>query len=222
MKSIATIMIIGEDDKLLELKQLHLLKAGFDVIKSDSFYEIEQYLAEVHLVLINSINNSINGMEFIEYIRDKDSSMPIIFLAENISEKEIEQVFDKGADDCLVKPFGLRELFCHIKVLLKRTYGIKQERLVHENIVMNINQRSCMIDEKEVELTKLEFDLLSFFIQHKNMILEREVILESVWHDLSTQKRTINVTVNRLLKKIDPDNKHDYFKAIRGIGYRFG
>lgn len=222
MKSIATIMIIGEDDKLLELKQLHLLKAGFDVIKSDSFYEIEQHLAEVHLVLINSINNSINGMEFIEYIRDKDSSISIIFLAENVSEKEIEQVFDKGADDCLVKPFGLRELLCRIKVLLKRTYGMKQERLVHENIVMDINQRSCMIDEKEVELTKLEFDLLSFFIQHKNMILEREVILESVWHDVSTQKRTINVTVNRLLKKIDPDNKHDYFKAIRGIGYRFG
>ncbi len=99
---------------------------------------------------------------------------------------------------------------------------MKQERLVHETIVMDIAQRTCMVDEVEVELTKLEFDLLSFFIQHKNMILEREYILESVWHDVGTQKRTINVTLNRLLKKIDPDNRHEYFKAIRGIGYRFG
>ena len=215
-------MVIGEDENLLELKQFHLLKEGFEVLAFDSFSQIEQHLGEVHIVIINHLNLAIDGMEFIEYIRQKDSNIPIIFLAENLSEKEIEASFDKGADDCLIKPFGLRELVCRIKSLLKRTYGMKQERLVHETIVMDITQRTCMVDEVEVELTKLEFDLLSFFIQHKNMILEREYILESVWHDVGTQKRTINVTLNRLLKKIDPDNRHEYFKAIRGIGYRFG
>lgn len=215
-------MVIGEDEKLLELKELHLLKEGFEVLSFDSFYQIEQHLGDIHLVLINHLNLAIDGMEFIEYIRQKDSNIPIILLSENLNEKEIEGAFNKGADNCLVKPFGLRELVCHIKSLLKRTYGIRQERLVHDSIVMDITQRTCMVDDVEVALTKLEFELLSFFIQHKNMILEREYILESVWHDVNTQKRTINVTVNRLLKKIDPDNFHEYFTAIRGIGYRFG
>ena len=143
-------------------------------------------------------------------------------MAENLSEKAIEEAFENGTDDCLVKPFGLRELVCRIKALLKRSYGIKQERLIYENIVMDMNQRTCMVNEVDIELTKLEFDLLSFFIQHKNMILEREYILESVWNDSSMKKRTINVSINRLLKKIDPGNSKEYFTAIRGIGYRFG
>jgi len=215
-------MIIGEDEKLVEFKQLHLLKEGFEVVKFDSLSEVEEHLTDIHLILINNENAAIAGMEFIEFIRDKDSNVPIIFLAENLSEKAIEQAFANGADDCLVKPFGLRELVCRIKALLKRSYGIKQERLIHEKIVMDMNQRTCMVDEVDIELTKLEFDLLSFFIQHKNMILEREYILECVWKDTSMKKRTINVSVNRLLKKIDPNNSEEYFTAIRGIGYRFG
>ncbi len=215
-------MIIGEDEKLLELKQLHLLKEGFEVVKFDAFYALENHLKDIHLLLINNASPNIDGMEFIEYARKKDSHIPIIFIAEKLSEEDIEQAFANGADDCLVKPFGLRELVCRIKVLLKRTYGIKQERLIHQNIMMDITQRSCTVDEVDVELTKLEFDLLSFFIQHKNMILEREYILESVWHDSSMKKRTINVSINRLLKKIDPNNNQNYFTAVRGIGYKFG
>lgn len=215
-------MIIGEDEKLLELKQFHLLKEGFEVVKFESLYELEKDLKDISLIIINDISPNIDGMNFIEYVREKESNVPIIFLAENLCEKEIAQAFANGADDCLIKPFGLVELLCRIKALLKRTYGFSQEQLVYENIVMDLSQRTCTIDEVEIELTKLEFDLLSFFIQHKNMILEREYILDSVWHDSSMKKRTINVSVNRLLKKIDPVNKYDYFTAIRGIGYRFG
>ena len=181
-------MIIGEDEKLLELKQLHLIKEGFEVVNFTSLFDLEENLADIHLIVLNNENSAIAGMEFIEFIRDKDSNVPIIFLAENLSEKAIEEAFENGTDDCLVKPFGLKELVCRIKALLKRSYGIKQERLIHENIVMDMNQRTCMVDEVDIELTKLEFDLLSFFIQHKNMILEREYILESVWNDASMKK----------------------------------
>lgn len=222
MNSIIKIMIIGEDEKLIELKQFHLLKEGFEVLKFESLTELEKDLKNISLIVINDIHPNIDGMNFIAYIREKERRVPIIFLAENLSEKEIAQAFDNGADDCLIKPFGLLELFCRVKALLKRSYGLVQEQLTYENIVMDLNQRSCRIDEREVNLTKLEFDLLTFFIQHKNMILEREYILETVWHDVNMKKRTINVSVNRLLKKIDPENKYEYLTAIRGIGYRFG
>jgi len=215
-------MIIGEDEKLIELKEFYLLKEGFGVLKFESLTELEKNLKDISLIIINDIHPNIDGMNFIAYIREKERRVPIIFVAENLGEKEIAQAFDNGADDCLIKPFGLLELFCRVKALLKRSYGLVQGQLTYENITMDLNQRSCMIDDREVNLTKLEFDLLTFFIQHKNMILEREYILETVWHDVNMKKRTINVSVNRLLKKIDPENRYDYFTAIRGIGYRFG
>ncbi|CAA6817025.1 MAG: Unknown protein, partial [uncultured Sulfurovum sp.] len=200
----------------------HLLKEGFEVLKFESLSELEKGLKDISLIIINDISPNIDGMNFIEYIREKESNIPLIFLAENLSEKEIAQAFANGADDCIIKPFGLVELLCRIKALLKRSYGLVQEELKYENIVMDLKQRTCMIDDREVDLTKLEFDLLSFFIQHKNIILDREYILKAVWHDSNMKKRTINVSVNRLVKKIDPENRYDYFTAIRGIGYRFG
>ncbi|HHD75499.1 MAG TPA: response regulator transcription factor [Campylobacterales bacterium] len=221
MNHLANIVIIGEDETLVELKQLHLQKEGLKVMKFNSLHELGQHLSNTHLIIINNNQNSHNGIDSVKFIREKETKIPIIFLAEELSDKEIEEVYASGTDDCIVKPFSIRALICKIKVFLKRTYGIQQKQLVHQNIVMDLNQRTCSVNEKEVELTKLEFDLLSFFIQHKNMILEREYILECVWKDTSVKKRTINVNINRLLKKIDPRNTHNYFTPIRGIGYRF-
>jgi DNA-binding response OmpR family regulator len=221
MNTIANIVIVGEDEELLELKQFHLQKEGFSVMLFNSISEIEQHLANTHLIVINSLNNTLGNVDLIQFIRGKDSNVPILFLTENLSEHGIDQIYASGTDDCIRRPFMTKELIWKIKVFLKRTYGIKQKQLIHENIIMDINQRTCTINNVLIELTKLEFDLLSFFIQHKNMILEREYILESVWKDTNVKKRTINVNINRLLKKIDPNNTRNYFKPIRGIGYRF-
>lgn len=221
MNNIANIVIIGEDEKLLELKQLHLQKEGFKVMQFNTLNELGKYLSNTHLIIINNEKNTLNGVDIVEFIREKDTKVPIIFLADELSERGIDQVYASGTDDCITRPFMVKELLWKIKVFLKRTYGIKQMQLIHQNIVMDVNQRTCSVNDKEVDLTKLEFDLLSFFIQHKNMILEREYILESVWKDSTVKKRTINVNINRLLKKIDPRNTHNYFTPIRGIGYRF-
>ncbi len=224
MNIIAKVIIVGADENLLLFKEDYLLKEGFDVVSIKSFKELDFFFNAPQLLLINhsATNINIGSLDILEYIRSKDSQIPIIFISEQLSEEQIEEVFLKGADDCLLKPFGLRELFCRIKVLLKRSYGIGQEHLIHKGIFLDLNQRICSIDKVEIELTKLEFELLSFFIKHKNIILDREYILESIWKDSSMKKRTINVSINRLVKKIDPHNRHKYFTAIRGIGYRFG
>lgn len=221
MNNIANIAIVGEDEALLELRQLHLHKEGFNVIQFDTLNDTGHHLENLHLIIINSERKTNNALGFIELIRERDSNIPIIFLADSLSERSIDEIYATGSDDCLVKPFNIKELIWKIKVFLKRTYGIKQRQLIHQNIIMDLSQRTCSVDGVPTELTKLEFDLLSFFIQHKNMILEREYILESVWKDSNVKKRTINVNINRLLKKIDPRNTRNYFKPIRGIGYRF-
>jgi len=125
-------MIIGEDEALLTIKQLHLLKEGFEVIELDSIYKIENDLPNINLIIINSGYQGMDGLDILEYIRQKDFSIPIIFLGNNDSQQEIEKAFSIGADDYLSKPFGIVELVCRIKAILKRSYGIKKERLTIE------------------------------------------------------------------------------------------
>ncbi|MCH9741404.1 MAG: response regulator transcription factor [Epsilonproteobacteria bacterium] len=221
MKKTAKILILGDEEELLVLRKLHLLKDAFDVVEIQSITNIEQHLKKVHLLLIHREMKNMNGLNLTEYIREKGYDIPIIFLSDKASEDDIEQAFFSGVDDYLVKPFSIRELVCRIKALLRRTYGLKDESLSHRDITLDLNTRKCYIGTQEVELTKLEFDLLKFFIHNKNTILERDHILEKVWDDKNTKKRTINVRMNRLIKKIDANNTKKYFTAIRGIGYRF-
>ena len=221
MKSLANIMIIGEDKELLKQEELYLLKEGFNVVEAHTIIEVEEQLEEIQLIIFDCEHSKINGIDYIQYLREKGIDTPIIVLSKDATEEDIERTFLYGADDHIAKPLNLKELIFRSKALLKRTYGLKQERLSYKNILMDMNARITYIDEVEVELTKLEFNLLAFFIQNKNMILERKYILESIWNDASIQKRTVNVSINRLLKKIDPYNRHKYFTAIRGLGYRF-
>lgn len=215
-------MIAGEDKTLFSLTDFYMIKKEFELIRFNTPKSIESHLHDAKLLVINGDLSIIGGIELVEYLRDNGFDTPIIFIGENISTDNIEKVFSLGADDCLVKPFSCRELLCRIKAILKRTHGITQERLTYRDIIMDITTRKTYIDNIEVELTKLEFDLLSFFIQNKNTILKRDYILEKIWNGNITKKRTINVRISRLNNKIDPDNNKGYFTAIRGIGYRFG
>ena len=222
MISIAKVIIVEEDEELLALEQLHLLKEGFEVIELKSIKNVESYLSEAHLLLLDRELSAIDGVDFVEYLRKKGYDIPIIIVSDKCSEDDIEQGFIAGCDDYISKPVKIKELICRIKSLLKRTLKLQHGRLSYRDIILDLNTRQCYIDESCVDLTKLEFDLLSFFIKNRNSILERDYILEKVWNDTETKKRTVNVRINRLIKKIDPDNTKNYFTAIRGIGYKFG
>lgn len=221
MNTLANIMIIGEDEELLKQEELYLLKEGFNVVEFHSIMEVEHNLEEIQLIILDCELTNINGIDFIRYLREKEFDTPLIVLSKDATAQDIEKAFAYGADDHLGKPFNIKELIYRTKALLKRTHGVKHDRLHYKNIMIDMNSRSVSVNDKEIELTKLEFNLLTFFIQHKNMILEREYILDAVWKDRATKQRTINVSINRLIKKIDPKNHYNYFTSIRGIGYKF-
>jgi DNA-binding response OmpR family regulator len=116
----------------------------------------------------------------------------------------------------------MKELLYRVQAILRRTCPLEQERLVARDIVMDCNTRMTYVNNNEVELTKLEFELLSLFIKNKNRVLNREYLLQNIWNDNeATQKRTVNVTINRLKKKIDPREDKEYIVPVRGIGYKF-
>jgi len=91
----------------------------------------------------------------------------------------------------------------------------------HRDLVLDKSSRTLSVAGEKVDVTKLEFDLLYEFIVNKNSVLDRDYLLENVWNDAETyQYRTVNVAINRLKEKIDPDKTKDYIQTVRGVGYK--
>jgi DNA-binding response OmpR family regulator len=166
---------------------------------------------------------SMEGSEFVSKLREDGIQVPVIYLSAKNSDKDIEEGFERGGDDYLTKPFNMKELIFRVKAVLKRTGNKlnKGSNLTFKDLFLDSSSRTLKVNERSVEITKLEFDLLSEFIKNKNSVLDRDYLLENVWNDGGDyQYRTVNVAINRLKDKIDPDKTKDYIQTVRGIGYK--
>jgi DNA-binding response OmpR family regulator len=222
---IATILIIENDEDLLDKEVYYLEKEGYEVIGVTSTQRVEEILKNgegIDLILMARMLPSVEGSEYIIYLREKGYTTPVMYVSSKTEDYHIEEGYDRGGDDYLRKPFNMNELLYRVKALLKRTKHTEFDKMSARDIVMDFNTRNVYVDEEEVSLTKLEFDLLAFFIENTNKVLKRENILRNIWKDqVNIQKRTVNVTIKRLKEKIDPDNVKEYIIPVRGIGYRF-
>ena len=214
------IAIIDDELDLLELLEYNLKKAGFDAIGFLNTNKIEQFLNEedVDLLIVDRNLPGIVGSKFVENLRAKGYNTPVIFLTAKTSKEEQMQGFGVGGDDYITKPFDLDNLIARIKAVLKRTQK-SAEIYKFKDILINSTSAKTFINDKEIELTKLETSLLTEFIKNKSIVLNREYLAESVWHDTDTSKQTINIAIKRLRDKIDPKKEKNYIKVIRGEGY---
>ena len=214
------IAIIDDELDLLELLEYNLKKAGFDAIGFLNTNKIEQFLNEedVDLLIVDRNLPGIEGSKFVENLRAKGYNTPVIFLTAKTSKEEQMQGFGVGGDDYITRPFDLDNLIARIKAVLKRTQK-SAEIYKFKDILINSTSAKTFINDKEIELTKLETSLLTEFIKNKSIVLNREYLAESVWHDTDTSKQTINIAIKRLRDKIDPKKEKNYIKVIRGEGY---
>lgn len=214
------IAIIDDELDLLELLEYNLKKAGFDAIGFLNTNKIEQFLNEedVDLLIVDRNLPGIEGSKFVENLRAKGYNTPVIFLTAKTSKEEQMEGFGVGGDDYITKPFDLDNLIARIKAVLKRTQK-SAEIYKFKDILINSTSAKTFINDKEIELTKLETSLLTEFIKNKSIVLNREYLAESVWHDTDTSKQTINIAIKRLRDKIDPKKEKNYIKVIRGEGY---
>jgi len=219
----ATIVIVEDEEDILELLEYNLQKEGYETIGFLNTKTVLQILEEesIDLLLMDRNLPGVEGSEFVEYIRSKGIQVPVIYLSAKSKDSDIEEGFDRGADDYIVKPFSPREVAMRIKAVLKRTKsGFNQENISYRDIVMNPQTRVVKAGEVTVDLSKLEFDLLATLIKNQNIVLDRDFLLENVWggEDIY-QDKTVNVAINRLKEKIDPLKDKDYIKTVRGVGY---
>lgn len=219
----ALILIVEDEQDILELMEYHLSKEGFETIGFLNTKHVLTALEEEHIDLILMDRNlpGAEGSEFIESLRKRGIHTPVIFVSAKHKDEEIEQGFERGGDDYITKPFSMKELILRVKAVLRRTKKLSAGGdVTYRDISLNLGARSAFIEGKPVELTKLEFDLLHALIVNENVVLDRDYLLENVWgSDEVYQDRTVNVAINRLKEKIDPDKNKDYIKTVRGVGY---
>ena len=219
----ALIVVIEDEPDLLELLEYRLQKEGHEVFAALSTQPVEKLLEEEtpDLMLVDRNLPGVEGSEFVAKLRKEGIDVPVIFLSAKGSEDEIEEGFLRGADDYVRKPFSYRELMHRIKAVLRRSRPESQDVVRYRDIQMHPQSREVFVDGKRIDLTKREFDLLLELIKNKNVVLSRDDLLERVWGSGDEyQLKTVNVAVNRLKEKIDPDKSKNYIESVRGIGYR--
>lgn len=218
-----TILVVEDDRDILELIEYTLTKEGYDVIGCVDTFKVENILNEedIHLILMDRNLPSTEGSLFVMQMRNLGHNQPVIYITAKDSSDDILEGFDRGADDYITKPFNLDVLRARVKAVLKRT-AKENEIIKVRDIEYSGNNKRFTVDGVEIELTHLEHDLLLEFVKNKDVLLSRDLLLENVWGgNLETKPKTVNVAINRLKNKIDPNDTKEYIKAIRSEGYIF-
>ena len=218
------IVVIEDEEDILELLEYHLSKEGYEVTGFLSAENVEAFLEEENpaLMIVDRNLPGMEGSEFVAKMRDTGYEIPVIFLTAKDKEKDLEEGFMSGGDDYMTKPFKPRELLLRVEALLKRSGVRTSDKVKHRDLTLDMQQRELFIDNKRIELTNLEFKLLHTFVKNPHQPLDRDFLRDEVWGDDSVNfhDKTINVAMNRLKKKIDPEAVKEYFAPVWGVGYK--
>lgn len=215
----ANIIIIDDEEDLCELLEYNLTRSGFNVTTFLDTKRVEQFLEEedVDLLIVDRNLGGVEGAKFIQNLRHKGYNEPVIFLTAKNSSKDKLEGFESGGDDYITKPFEISELIARINALLKRTKR-QSEVYKFKNITLNVDTNEVIVDDEVKELTKLEFCLLLEFIKNKNTLLNRDTLINEVWHNDEANEKTVNIAVKRLRQKLGAAG--DFIKSVRGEGYK--
>jgi len=223
-KSDIEIVIIEDEPDILELLEYHLGKEGYSVMGFLSTQNVEQFLEEENpaLLIVDRNLPGIEGSEFVSYIRDLGYNMPVMFLTARDKESDLIEGFSSGGDDYMTKPFSAQELIVRIGALLRRSGVTSESMIKYRDLALDMKKRELFIDKKHIELTNLEFKLIHTFVKNPQQPLDRDFLRDEVWGDdsIDFHDKTINVAMNRLKKKIDPEGTKEYFAPVWGIGYK--
>ncbi|MDX1995740.1 MAG: response regulator transcription factor [bacterium] len=224
------ILIIEDDKELLRLLQLDLERHGYQVSTASHGDEgLRQFNnGDFALLIMDVALPNMNGLELCRRVREK-SDVPILMMtAHAVSEEEIAEGLDSGADEYMLKPFGNIEFHARVRALLRRASlaELREKQLVgyddgHLNI--DLATRRVKINGREVRLTPTEFNLLATFIQNRGEVLTFGELLEQVWGtEYKNEHHYPRIYVSHLRRKIEPDIKNPtYIHNEYGVGYRF-
>lgn len=224
------ILVVEDDPSILRGLQLNLGMEGYTV-RSAMDGEAGLALARTEkpdLLVVDVMLPKLGGLELVKELRATDPDLPILILSAKGQEQDKVKGLQFGADDYMVKPFGLKELLARIEALLRRRQ-LRGGNAAHETvkragpIEIDLPSRRATIWGRTLELTSREYDLLAWFVTHPDRVFSREQLLEAVWGSrYFGTSRTVDNFVVRLRAHLGDDAEQPrHLETVRGIGYRF-
>lgn len=228
------ILIVDDEQDICEILQYNLETEGYEVVTANSAEEaLELPLHEFSLILLDVMMGEMSGFQMARRLKDSPATaqIPIIFITALDGEDHLVKGLNIGADDYIAKPLSMKEVKARVRAVLRRTTQASSQqggtstaasgnRIGYEGIVLDLNTKAVTLDGEELICTKLEFELLSFFLRHPGTVYSRETLLKYCWpQNVLVLDRTVDVSITRLRKKIGRYGKQ--IKTRVGYGYYF-
>jgi DNA-binding response OmpR family regulator len=226
-----TILLVDDEDAVRKVLAFPLEKDGYSVVQAGDGEEAMRLFESqpVDLVVLDVMLPRLDGLEVCKRLR-ATSTVPIIMLTARDDELDKVLGLELGADDYITKPFSLREFSSRIKAALRRAEMVRPVETAPDEAPLEIRElrvdfpkRSVRVRGGEVQLTYVEFEILSALARAPGRVFTRDMLLARIWGDSAYRDpRTIDVHIRHLREKVERDPKEpEYLFTVRGVGYRF-
>ena len=221
------VLVVDDDINVLSLLKEYLENTGFKVFAANNGDQaIEIFKTEkLDILILDVMLPNKDGFEITKEIR-QNSNIPILMLTARVEEFDKILGFELGIDDYVTKPFSPKELVVRIKAILRRTQKSTPQNntLTSEDLILKDLSHTVTLQEKEISLTRTEFDILEILMKNPGQVLTREILTEKILgYTYDTSDRTMDVHIKNLRQKIEEDSSNPKFiLTVYGIGYKFG
>ncbi|MRG86445.1 response regulator transcription factor [Salinibacillus xinjiangensis] len=233
MEENAKILVVDDEERIRRLLKMYLVRENFNIEEAEDGYEALEKATEedYDLILLDLMMPGMDGEEVCAKLREKKTT-PVIMLTAKGEEANRVQGFEVGADDYIVKPFSPREVVLRVKALLRRssttplvqTQTKTSDVLVFPHLTIEKEAHRVTANEKEVNLTPKEYELLFFLAKSPDKVFAREDLLKEVWnYEFFGDLRTVDTHVKRLREKLNKVSKDaaKMIVTVWGVGYKF-
>ena len=226
----AKVLIIEDEETLVRNLAEKLRAEGFTVVEAlDGETGLSKIRSEgPDLIVLDIMLPGLDGLSICRMVRNdvNTADIPIIMLTARGTEVDKIVGLESGADDYIVKPFGLGEFLARVRAIMRRHRGrpiVHQDEIISNDLRLNLTGRRVFKEDDEIKLSNKEFDLLAELMRNQSAVLSRDLILTKVWgYDYFVDKRTVDVHIRWLREKIEEDpSDPKRIVTVRGVGYRF-
>lgn len=219
------VLVVEDESRMAALVKQAIEEEAYAVDTVDNGREALDWLRTYayDLVILDVMLPGLNGIEVCQTYRSEGGRAAILMLTARDALDDRVLGLDSGADDYLVKPFGMSELLARLRALSRRDGPSKTVILQVEDLALNTATKIAERSAQSIDLTATEYALLEFLMRHPRQILSRDQIIEHVWNaDFDSGTKLIEVYIHYLRRKIDRDQAVKLIQTVRGMGYRIG
>ncbi len=218
------VLVVEDEKQIASFIRKGLEEQGFTVEWSDNGDEAYELVTsqQYDAVVLDIMLPGRDGLSILKNLRKQKNAVPVVLLTARSELDERLEGLNLGADDYLTKPFFVEELIARLHAVTRRASGDAMSILQQGDLHVNVITREVRRGEQAIELTPREFAVLEYLLRAPGRVYTRTQILEHVWgYDFDPSTNLVDVHIQRLRKKISPEDRDEFIDTVRGIGYRF-